>query len=106
MYLNHRNEPSWGAGALLDYWCGRSHGFLWITYCKKLLQNQKAMLERLQQMQAGGLPNGLSFKDVLVQFANMQQPGMMNRPMDMPRPEHIRPDRRRQDRNEDVHKQV
>ncbi|XP_047503530.1 uncharacterized protein LOC125048733 isoform X1 [Pieris napi] len=68
--------------------------------------NQKAMLERLQQMQAGGLPNGLSFKDVLVQFANMQQPGMMNRPMDMPRPEHIRPDRRRQERNEEMHKQA
>ncbi|CAK1551310.1 unnamed protein product [Leptosia nina] len=69
--------------------------------------NQKAMLERLQQMQAGGMPNGLSFKDVLVQFANMQQPGMMpNRPMDLPRPEHIRPERRRPERNEEVHKQA
>ncbi|GBP21065.1 hypothetical protein EVAR_11096_1 [Eumeta japonica] len=35
--------------------------------------NQKAMLERLTQLQAGGLANGLAFKDVLVQFANMQQ---------------------------------
>ncbi|KPJ07025.1 hypothetical protein RR48_04045 [Papilio machaon] len=67
--------------------------------------NQKAMLERLQQIQAGGLPNGVSFKDVLVQFANMQQtnPNLMpTRPMDMPsRPEHhVRPEgRRRQDRS-------
>ncbi|CAG4959148.1 unnamed protein product [Parnassius apollo] len=80
--------------------------------------NQKAMLERLQQIQAGGIPNGLSFKDVLVQFANMQQanPNLMpghNRPMEaMPnRPEHhIRPDgRRRQERSHEephVPKQV
>ncbi|XP_068633335.1 uncharacterized protein [Battus philenor] len=68
--------------------------------------NQKAMLERLQQIQAGGLPNGLSFKDVLVQFANMQQanPNLMpTRPMDTMtnRPEHhIRPEgRRRQERS-------
>ncbi|CAH2048830.1 unnamed protein product, partial [Iphiclides podalirius] len=67
--------------------------------------NQKAMLERLQQIQAGGLPNGLSFKDVLVQFANMQaNPNLMpGRPMEAAmatRPEHhIRPEgRRRQDR--------
>lgn len=65
------------------------------------------MLERLQQIQAGSLPNGLSFKDVLVQFANMQQnsSGLIpNRPMEpMPnRPEHhIRPERRRPERNED-----
>ncbi|XP_013170098.1 PREDICTED: uncharacterized protein LOC106119602 [Papilio xuthus] len=77
--------------------------------------NQKAMLERLQQIQAGGLPNGVSFKDVLVQFANMQQgnPNLMpTRPMDMPsRPEHhVRPEgRRRQDRSHEephVPKQV
>ncbi|XP_072948791.1 uncharacterized protein [Epargyreus clarus] len=69
--------------------------------------NQKAMLERLQQIQAGGLPNGVSFKDVLVQFANMQQAGapLLPRPMEMPRPEHVRPDnRRRQERNEDMAK--
>ncbi|KAJ0176422.1 hypothetical protein K1T71_007601 [Dendrolimus kikuchii] len=73
--------------------------------------NQKAVLERLQQMQAGGLPNGLSFKDVLVQFANMQQTtaGLLpNRPMETitNRPEHhVRPEgRRRQERShEDVH---
>ncbi|XP_031766219.2 titin-like isoform X2 [Galleria mellonella] len=76
--------------------------------------NQKAMLERLQQMQAGGMPNGLSFKDVLVQFANMQQAttGLIpNRPVEMPRPDHhIRPEgapRRRQERNhEEVHMPV
>ncbi|XP_013145580.1 PREDICTED: uncharacterized protein LOC106108840 isoform X3 [Papilio polytes] len=66
--------------------------------------NQKAMLERLQQIQAGGLPNGVSFKDVLVQFANMQQtnPNLMpSRPMEMPsREHHVRPEgRRRQDRS-------
>ncbi|XP_053609709.1 titin-like isoform X2 [Plodia interpunctella] len=65
--------------------------------------NQKAMLERLQQIQAGGLLNGVSFKDVLVQYANMQQgPGLMpGRPMEMNRAEHhIRPEgRRRQERN-------
>lgn len=70
-------------------------------------QNQKAMLERLQQIQAGGLPNGLSFKDVLVQFANMQQNNLMpTRPVDtLNRPDHlIRPDsRRRPERNEDPH---
>ncbi|XP_059052210.1 titin-like [Achroia grisella] len=74
--------------------------------------NQKAMLERLQQMQAGGMPNGLSFKDVLVQFANMQQANtglIPNRPVEMPRPDHhIRPEgghpRRRQERShEEVH---
>ncbi|XP_063364497.1 uncharacterized protein LOC134653122 [Cydia amplana] len=65
--------------------------------------NQKAMLERLQQIQAGALPNGVSFKDVLVQFANMQQsPGMpgMPRPPETvtTRPEHVptRPERRQQ----------
>ncbi|VVC90876.1 unnamed protein product [Leptidea sinapis] len=69
--------------------------------------NQKAMLERLQQMQAGSMPNGMSFKDVLVQFANMQQPGpnmMPSRSMDpmQSRPEHIRPEnRRRPERNEE-----
>ncbi|XP_026739025.1 uncharacterized protein LOC113501910 isoform X2 [Trichoplusia ni] len=76
--------------------------------------NQKAMLERLQQIQAGGLPNGLSFKDVLVQFANMQQANqglIPNRPPETitNRPEHhIRPEgRRRQERNhEDVHVSV
>ncbi|KAM3957559.1 uncharacterized protein ACR2FA_008414 [Aphomia sociella] len=77
--------------------------------------NQKAMLERLQQMQASGLPNGLSFKDVLVQFANMQQANsglIPNRPMEIPRPDHhIRPEggaaRRRQERiHEDVHMPV
>lgn len=64
------------------------------------------MLERLQQIQAGGLPNGLSFKDVLVQFANMQaNPNLIpSRPMEAAmanRPEHhIRPDgRRRQERS-------
>ncbi|XP_041978857.1 uncharacterized protein LOC121732897 [Aricia agestis] len=72
--------------------------------------NQKAMLERLQQIQAGGLPNGLSFKDVLVQFANMQQNNssmipnrppetMTNRPEHHIRPE--RPERRRPDRQEE-----
>ncbi|XP_060803096.1 uncharacterized protein LOC106139033 isoform X1 [Amyelois transitella] len=65
--------------------------------------SQKAMLERLQQFQAGGLLNGVSFKDVLVQYANMQQgPSLVpNRPMEMNRPEHhIRPEgRRRQERN-------
>ncbi|CAB3227279.1 unnamed protein product [Arctia plantaginis] len=75
--------------------------------------NQKATLERLQQIQAGGLPNGLSFKDVLVQFANMQQTNaglIPNRPPETitNRPEHhIRPEgrRRQQERNphEDVH---
>ncbi|XP_047990992.1 titin-like [Leguminivora glycinivorella] len=67
--------------------------------------NQKAMLERLQQIQAGALPNGVSFKDVLVQFANMQQtPGMpgMPRPPETVtnRPEHVptRPERRQQPR--------
>lgn len=72
------------------------------------------MLERLQQIQAGGLPNGLSFKDVLVQFANMQQANqglIPNRPPETitNRPEHhIRPEgRRRQERNhEDVHVSV
>ncbi|XP_037868233.1 uncharacterized protein LOC101742722 isoform X2 [Bombyx mori] len=72
--------------------------------------NQKAMLERLQQMQAGGIPNGLSFKDVLVQFANMQQnPNILpTRPAEtMTRPEHIRPDmRRRQERHEEHMKQA
>ncbi|PZC85821.1 hypothetical protein B5X24_HaOG215183 [Helicoverpa armigera] len=76
--------------------------------------NQKAMLERLQQIQAGGLPNGLSFKDVLVQFANMQQANsglIPNRPPETitNRPEHhVRPEgRRRQERNhEDVHVSV
>lgn len=78
-----------------------------------MLQNQKATLERLQQIQAGGLPNGLSFKDVLVQFANMQQSNaglIPNRPPETitNRPEHhIRPEGRRrlQERNphEDVH---
>lgn len=75
--------------------------------------NQKAMLERLQQMQAAGLPNGLSFKDVLVQFANMQQTNaglIPNRPPETitNRPEHhIRPENRRRhpERNphEDLH---
>lgn len=69
-------------------------------------QNQKAMIERLQQIQAGNLPNGLSFKDVLVQLANMQQNNLMpTRPVETMtnRPEHhIRPEsRRRQERNED-----
>ena len=72
------------------------------------------MLERLQQIQAGGLPNGLSFKDVLVQFANMQQANaglIPNRPPETitNRPEHhIRPEgRRRQERNhEDAHVSV
>lgn len=64
------------------------------------------MIERLQQIQAGNLPNGLSFKDVLVQLANMQQNNLMpTRPMETMtnRPEHhIRPEsRRRQERNED-----
>ncbi|CAH0692036.1 unnamed protein product [Spodoptera exigua] len=76
--------------------------------------NQKAMLERLQQFQASGLPNGLSFKDVLVQFANMQQASaglIPNRPPETitTRPEHhIRPEgRRRQERShEDVHVSV
>ncbi|XP_032517751.2 uncharacterized protein LOC116770398 isoform X1 [Danaus plexippus] len=61
--------------------------------------NQKAMIERLQQIQAGGLPNGLSFKDVLVQVANMQQNNaglMAARAHDVNRPE-----RRRQERGED-----
>lgn len=78
-------------------------------------QNQKAMLERLQQFQASGLPNGLSFKDVLVQFANMQQASaglIPNRPPETitTRPEHhIRPEGRRgrQERShEDVHVSV
>lgn len=72
------------------------------------------MLERLQQIQAGGLPNGLSFKDVLVQFANMQQSnaGMMpNRPLELNRPEHHRPElnrpERRRERNpEEPHASV
>ncbi|KAJ8731142.1 hypothetical protein PYW07_004306 [Mythimna separata] len=76
--------------------------------------NQKAMLERLQQIQAGSLPNGLSFKDVLVQFANMQQANsglIPNRPPETitNRPEHhIRPEgRRRQERNhEEAHVSV
>ncbi|XP_045772625.1 uncharacterized protein LOC123872408 isoform X1 [Maniola jurtina] len=76
--------------------------------------NQKAMLERLQQIQAGGLPNGLSFKDVLVQFANMQQSNaglMPNRPMELNRPEHHRPDlnrpeRRRERSQEEAHMSV
>ncbi|KAF9795842.1 hypothetical protein SFRURICE_003304 [Spodoptera frugiperda] len=77
--------------------------------------NQKAMLERLQQFQASGLPNGLSFKDVLVQFANMQQASaglIPNRPPETitTRPEHhIRPEGRRgrQERShEDVHVSV
>ncbi|KOB73443.1 putative tigger transposable element derived 6-like protein, partial [Operophtera brumata] len=57
------------------------------------------MLERLQQVQGSGMQNGMSFKDVLVQFANMQQnnPGLIpNRVENIPiRPEqHIRPDNR------------
>lgn len=72
------------------------------------------MLERLQQIQAGGLPNGLSFKDVLVQFANMQQANsglIPNRPPETitNRPEHhIRPEgRRRQERShEEAHVSV
>ncbi|XP_075978149.1 uncharacterized protein LOC142977905 isoform X2 [Anticarsia gemmatalis] len=82
--------------------------------------NQKAMLERLQQIQAGGLPNGLSFKDVLVQFANMQQTNAGLIPTRPPetitnRPEHhIRPEGRRrqqqertqQQQHEDVHVSV
>lgn len=73
------------------------------------------MLERLQQLQAGGLQNGMSFKDVLVQFANMQQTNaglIPNRPPETitNRPEHhIRPEgRRRQERpqHEDVHVSV
>ncbi|CAG9561664.1 unnamed protein product [Danaus chrysippus] len=59
--------------------------------------NQKAMIERLQQLQAGGLANGISFKDVLVQVANMQNnAGLLARTHDMNRPE-----RRRQERNDD-----
>ncbi|CAH0669327.1 unnamed protein product [Chilo suppressalis] len=67
--------------------------------------NQKAMLERLQQMH--GLPNGPSFKDVLVQFASMQQgSGLMPRPpetaMRPDRPDRDRPDRPdRPDRDRD-----
>lgn len=53
------------------------------------------MLERLSQMQTTNLPNGLSFKDVLVQFANLQQanPGLLVRPDMMPNrlPEHHQP---------------
>ncbi|XP_028156645.1 actin cytoskeleton-regulatory complex protein PAN1-like isoform X2 [Ostrinia furnacalis] len=70
--------------------------------------NQKAMLERLQQIQAGGLPNGLSFKDVLVQFANMQQSssGLIPPRPEPPRPEpHARPEPRRrpEPRHEEMH---
>ncbi|CAH2263202.1 jg24017 [Pararge aegeria aegeria] len=76
--------------------------------------NQKAMLERLQQIQAGGLPNGLSFKDVLVQFANMQQTNvglMPNRPLELNRPDLLRPDlprpeRRRERNQEEAHMSV
>ncbi|XP_073955836.1 uncharacterized protein isoform X3 [Choristoneura fumiferana] len=76
--------------------------------------NQKAMLERLQQIQTGTLPNGLSFKDVLVQFANMQQapPMMPTRPPETitnrPPEHHVRPEgRRRPERtHEEVQKQA
>ncbi|KAL0838566.1 hypothetical protein ABMA28_016668 [Loxostege sticticalis] len=65
--------------------------------------NQKAMLERLQQIQAGGLPNGMSFKDVLVQFASMQQSAGLipARAPDAPR-DQSHP-RRRAERHEETH---
>ncbi|XP_037294597.1 uncharacterized protein LOC115445247 isoform X2 [Manduca sexta] len=71
--------------------------------------NQKTLLERLI-VKAGGLPNGPSFKDVLIQFANMQQTNNLlpNRPVETitNRPEHhVRPERRqRQERSEEIHK--
>lgn len=72
------------------------------------------MLDRLQQIQTGTLPNGLSFKDVLVQFANMQQapPMMPTRPPETvtnrPPEHHVRPEgRRRPERtHEEVQKQA
>ncbi|XP_049873658.1 titin-like isoform X2 [Pectinophora gossypiella] len=71
--------------------------------------NQKAMLERLQQIQAGGLPNSI-FKDALVQFANMQQANaglIPPRPTETMtnRPEHHVKERRRPERNHEEHKQ-
>ncbi|CAG9103139.1 unnamed protein product [Plutella xylostella] len=75
--------------------------------------NQKAMLERLSQMQGASLPNGMSFKDVLVQFANIQQqnpglipprPDMMpHRPEPPARPERRRAERPSQEIREEVH---
>lgn len=68
--------------------------------------NQKAMLERLSQMQTTNLPNGVSFKDVLVQFSNLQpqNPNIIPcRPEMMPRaPDHhqLRPDVSRMNRRD------
>lgn len=65
------------------------------------------MLERLQQMQAGNLPNSI-FKDALVQFANMQQAtsGLIpNRIETVTNRQEHHKERRRPDRSHEEHKQ-